>query len=1008
MPPKEYRDFPIQVSRIAPKNRCYRVRVIGPVVGGQPGFDELETRVYNPAHFVDTSSGRQVDLLMAVVTRRATEEQLFRLGTLLSDLILPGSVRARLQDSLRVVCSLEQGLRLRLLIEAPELALLPWEYLYLKPNQAPDSELYFLALQPFISIVRHEAIDTGSPWVAERSTYRLVAALAGPADQPPLDLDVDRQVIERIATPVSRGRKIEPVLVPSATRRTLRDALRAGADLFHFSGHGVFDGRSGQIILHQADGSGSDYYGARQLAALLRGARVRLVILSACQTAQRALENPWSGVASALVETGVPAVVASLYSLQDRSAHLLAEELYGSLLEGESVDEALYRIRQAIYQEVGLNSRDWGTLTLHLRLENGVLFPTSLAAAPTTVPTVPQTVIHANIDIAGDVVNSNVYGVFADTIGAAVSSALSIPPVSYPPHSVPPKPEGELLGREKEWEHALAALDQGRKCYFYGPYGVGKTRLSSELFYHLGSTQRFKDGILWGRVAKMDAAAALEWVAASLQVLEVARASTVQAKLSALQRVLSQRSNILIALDDVTDASVARDLLSVIGRCSVILNGSHNLELSDLALEMPLKPLVPGDAAELFHRLAHRLPASDEPREQELIGLICARMRYLPLGVRLAARRHAEGEPLESLYETLQAAPEVLIAGDDALSAIFLTSYNDVKREPAALNLWVRLASFPAFEASEKLLRTGMARTHFIQAKNKLLHLDLVAYAAPNRLALHPLIGAGLQQVERQAVDAERGKTFQWLGEYAKQHCFHYDALQYEHDNLLGLLDWYEDEQQWDALVTLMRELFNYLRVRGLWQDAFRRLDALLHSADLLQEPWNRAWAFLHRGIMHTLRSSYEQARADLEQADQIFAALGDPVSRGKTLYRTAILSLIVGDTRLAGEQLERALEWMGDQAPGYDRAAAHERLAHLLALRGDLAVAREQYARALELGDDEAKARVHIALGELARKAGIYNQTLEHFGQARQLSEKLVGRLACSLPLLQHCPGAP
>src|SRR6202008_2006474 len=135
----------------------------------------------------------------------------------------------------------------------------------------------------------------------------------------------------------------------------------------------------------------------------------------------------------------------------------------------------------------------------------------------------------------------------------------------------------------------------------YGPYGVGKTRLSNDLFYHLGTTQLFKDGTLWGRGAKMDTAAVLEWVAANLHVPEVARAQNMEAKLSALRRVLSQHSDLLIALDDVSDASVARDLLSAAAGCPIILNGSRNLELSDLALEMPLKPLAPADAEQLFH-----------------------------------------------------------------------------------------------------------------------------------------------------------------------------------------------------------------------------------------------------------------------------------------------------------------------------------------------------------------------------------------------------------------------
>src|SRR6266567_3076881 len=146
MEPNRYRNFPIQVSRIAPKTRRYSVRVIGPVPGGQPGFNEKETRIYDPAVFLVESGGHSVDLLEAMKIRRVTTAQLYQLGTILSDLLLPGSVRERLFQSLSVVRERKQRLRLRLIIEANELVPLPWEYLYLRPPDiAEHDELNFLA-----------------------------------------------------------------------------------------------------------------------------------------------------------------------------------------------------------------------------------------------------------------------------------------------------------------------------------------------------------------------------------------------------------------------------------------------------------------------------------------------------------------------------------------------------------------------------------------------------------------------------------------------------------------------------------------------------------------------------------------------------------------------------------------------------------------------------------------------------------------------------------------------
>ena len=127
-----YRNFILRVGRISPKTRRYRVEVYGLVPGRQPGSNEFERQAYNRGIFVVASDGETVDLLERLARRRISTSQLHQLGTILSDLLLPGSIRDRFRDSLDTVRERKQRLRLRLMIEAPELIPLPWEYLYLQ------------------------------------------------------------------------------------------------------------------------------------------------------------------------------------------------------------------------------------------------------------------------------------------------------------------------------------------------------------------------------------------------------------------------------------------------------------------------------------------------------------------------------------------------------------------------------------------------------------------------------------------------------------------------------------------------------------------------------------------------------------------------------------------------------------------------------------------------------------------------------------------------------------
>ena len=947
MEPNRYRDFPVQVSRIAPKTRRYHVRVIGPVPGGQPGFDEKETRIYNPAIFLVELGKTSVNLLEAMKNRRITALQLYQLGTILSDLLLPGTVGERLLQSLSVVRERKQRLRLRLIIEANELVPLPWEYLYLKPPEVvEDDDLCFLALQSDISIVRHERIDQAEPRLEQRERYRLVAAMAAPSEQPKLKLEEDRRAIKRLLGKVTTIGTVEPVWVEGATRQSLREALRQPADIFHFAGHGYFDGKVGQVILDKGDGERSDFYNATLLAGLLRQAGIKLAILGACETAQRSNENIWGGVAPALVRAGMAAVVASQYRLQDRNAQPLAEELYRGVLAGDSVDEAVYNARWSIYQQAGLENRDWGAPVLYLRVEDGIIFPR-------------QTI--------------------------STDSLRVVPRIAPAPLLTP------LIGRDDELATAQANLRSGGKYYFYGTYGVGKTSLVTALFTQAVKEGAFSDGYLWFRAPDMDVERVLEWVASYFSSQKVSQARGQSDKINALRELLAQRSNLLIGIDEVSDIRVIRALLEAAGNCTLLLNGPRRFHLSGQAQELELTPLTSDEAEQLFVNLTNRLLATVQGDERELIRKICERMRYLPLAIKLAALKYAEGESLETLWERLQRAPVTIIPEYDEVSAIFQTVYHDLQGAPAALLVLVRMVCFPALEAALTPLRAGIPDLDFFQAKDKLVALGLVSAAGQDRLSLHPLLGLLAQQKsDPQLMGAERERIAGWLLNYAHEYRDEYNSLEREHANLLGLLDRFEKERKWDDMVTLIRDLFNYLRVRGQWEEAYQRLDTILGAVEELSNVWNRGWVYLHRGIVHLLRANHDEARADFSQADTLFAEVNNQVYRGKVLYRQATLSMVTGQLSKAQEQLGQALEWMGQDGPIHDRAGAHERLASILAMQGDLSEAKKHYSLALDSGDREEQARVHIALGDLARQAGKYNESRKHFGRALDLTMQL------------------
>jgi tetratricopeptide (TPR) repeat protein len=938
MPSIRYRNFPIRVDRINPKTGRYKIKINGSVPGSDLRYDEQEVGFYSPSLFDVNVQGQPVNLLQLLKARKITEERMYKLGTILSNLLLPGSIRERFWESLSVVQPRGQGLRLCVTVQAPELALLPWEYLYLPRIEGERDELAFLALQRDISIVRHEAIGAAEPFWEQGKEHRLVFAAASPGDQDQLEVEKDRDAISQMIARQQIG-SVQPVWIKAATRKLLRENLRQPTDIFHFAGHGLFDNRKGQIVLDTGKDT-SDLFDAKPLAKLLQNACVKLAVLNACETAVRSDTNLWGGVASALVKAGTAAVVASQYRLQDRNAVPLAEELYRSVLSGETVDEAVYQARLALYTQSGLENRDWGAPVLYLKVDDGVIFP---------------------------------------RVEQSVNGNLA-------PHVAPRPLQTELIGRQNDLDQALTVLRNHSKCYFHGSYGVGKTSLAIETFTRAVKEIQFAGGHLWGRVANMDAEKVLEWVAAQFPGKTVARAIGQEAKINALRELLAPR-DFLLGLDEVSDPEVVSAVLDAAGTNRVVLNSRPRFNTKELATEIALTPLDPADAEELFARLANKPLKSLTPEQYQIVKSICGKMKYLPMAIKLAALKCAEGgESIETLWDRLQVAPETLIED----YTLFETIHDNLRKSPTALRLLVKIASFPTLEAPLAALRSGLPNEEFFESKDKLIAFGVVEPAGADRLSLHPVLGLGVQKSEAEDLKVEVQNTIQWLQEFAFERRNDYSSLDRERANLLGSCDRLQRENRWNELIAVIRSLFHYLRIRGHWQEALQRLNASLTSEAKLEGDFRRGWAHLHRGVIFVLRSETDKAKHDFAKADGFFTNSSDTTSRGRVLYRLGALSAMEGDLSSALVQLQEALRLMGHKKHRHDRAGAHERVAGIFATEGKLEQARAQYELALKLGDREDEARVNLALGDLERLAGNYETARRHFARAAELVKQL------------------
>ncbi len=292
-------------------------------------------------------------------------------------------VRSSLRQSLDIAGQQDAGLRLRLhLTGAPELADLPWEFLY-----DPSLNRFFV-LSGKTPLVRFLDLPERIRPLAVQPPLRVLGMISSPRGFEPLDVEREwAKLAEAVAELAGQGlvtieRLEQPTL--AALQRRLR---RGQYHIFHFVGHGAFDehGQDGVLLLEDETGGGRPVSG-QELGTLLRDhTSLRLAILNACEGGRASRTDPFAGTAQSLVQQGIPAVIAMQFEVADETAILFAREFYAAVADGYPVDTALAEARKAIFARNG--DLEWATPVLYMRAADGRIFDVAAAARPAPPPT---------------------------------------------------------------------------------------------------------------------------------------------------------------------------------------------------------------------------------------------------------------------------------------------------------------------------------------------------------------------------------------------------------------------------------------------------------------------------------------------------------------------------------------------------------------------------------------------------------------------------------------------
>jgi CHASE2 domain-containing sensor protein len=261
----------------------------------------------------------------------------------------------------------KEGIRVRLHIEPPKIAALPWEFLYYHFAEcflATSIETPVLRYIDLMQVIRELKVQPPlrmliaaperSGLDARTETANLFEAIKG----------MEKQVTTRL-------------LEKNVTHTAISDALRDEQfHVLHFIGHGEFQNDVPFLVLDDGLG-GSESADHEKVGGLLANhPTMKLVLLNSCKGAQTSSTEPLVGMGSQLVKRGVPAVIAMQYEIGDDQAVLFAREFYGALFKGWDkgrVEIAVSHARNSLLQGFP-GDRVIGTPVLFSRAVEGVLF----------------------------------------------------------------------------------------------------------------------------------------------------------------------------------------------------------------------------------------------------------------------------------------------------------------------------------------------------------------------------------------------------------------------------------------------------------------------------------------------------------------------------------------------------------------------------------------------------------------------------------------------------------
>ena len=152
---------------------------------------------------------------------------------------------------------------------------------------------------------------------------------------------------------------------PGISSGRLRAAQRGKPEPSAAAASVTWTGQPQGYLAFEARNKRPHWVSAREVSNLLADAGVRLAVLTACKSAVVAGQSVFSGMGPALIQAGVPAVVAMQFSVTVEAAKSFTRSFYLALAQYVPLTQAMGQARAALFAD----ETAWYRPVLYLRTD---------------------------------------------------------------------------------------------------------------------------------------------------------------------------------------------------------------------------------------------------------------------------------------------------------------------------------------------------------------------------------------------------------------------------------------------------------------------------------------------------------------------------------------------------------------------------------------------------------------------------------------------------------------